>query len=119
MTEQRNINMGDGSKYNERIEGDYIEGNYYAGGEQLTLADAAREIQKLLQQLQQDKPVNNTTAQMMVAAQAIEQIESNPTLKKRVISAVREGGLAAFETAIDNPAGAFVVGAIKGWQEVD
>jgi hypothetical protein len=27
--------------------------------------------------------------------------------------------LAAFEKAIDNPAGAFIVAAIKGWQEVE
>ena len=92
MSDNRTINMGDGSKYNERIEGDYIEGNYYAAGEKQTLADAAKEIQQLLQQLQQDNPSNNTSAQMIVAAQAIEQIESNPTLKQKVISAVKEGG---------------------------
>lgn len=119
MSDNRTINMGDGSKYNERIEGDYIEGNYYAAGEKQNLADAAKEIQQLLQQLQQEHPPNNTSAQMIVAAQAIEQIESNPTLKQKVISAVKEGGLAAFERAIDNPAGAFVVGAIRGWQEVE
>jgi hypothetical protein len=39
-------------------------------------------------------------------------------MKQKVINAVKEGGLAAFEKAIDNPAGAFVVGAIKGWQEI-
>ncbi|MCC5653935.1 hypothetical protein LC609_29990 [Nostoc sp. XA013] len=60
-----------------------------------------------------------TSQQMVVAAEAINRIESNPILKKRVINAVKEGGLAAFEKAIDNPAGAFIVGAIKGWQEVE
>jgi hypothetical protein len=31
----------------------------------------------------------------------------------------KEEGLAAFEKAIDNPAGAFIVAAIKGWQEAE
>ena len=56
---------------------------------------------------------------MVVAAEAINQIESNPTMKQKVINAVKEGGLAAFEKAIDNPAGAFIVGAIKGWKEIE
>ena len=54
---------------------------------------------------------------MVVAAKAVEQIESNPTLKQKAISALTEGGIAAFEKAIDNPAGAFIAGAVKGWQE--
>ena len=142
----RNINTG-GGNYNEKIEGDYVQGNKgdtinqsgtfgiginkgniesgakVAGvineGQKQKLAEAAAEIQQLLQQLQQDNPSNNTSSQMMVAAQAIQHIESNPSLKQKVISAVKEGGLASFERALDNPAGAFVVGAIRGWQEVE
>ncbi|RCJ16162.1 hypothetical protein A6S26_33865 [Nostoc sp. ATCC 43529] len=118
MTGDRNINTG-GGNYNERIERDYIQGNYYAAGQPQSLAQAAAEIQLLLKQLEQTYPTTTTSQQMVVAAEAINQIESNPTLKKRVINAVKEGGLAAFEKAIDNPAGAFIVGAIKGWQEVE
>ena len=114
----RNINTG-GGNYNERIQGDYVQGNYYVAGQPQSLAQAAAEIQQLLKQLEQTYPTMTTSQQMVVAAEAINQIESNPTLKKRVINAVKEGGLAAFEKAIDNPAGAFIVGAIKGWQEVE
>nr|WP_292871326.1 pentapeptide repeat-containing protein [Nostoc sp. LPT] len=114
----RNINTG-GGNYNERIERDYIQGNYYAAGQPQSLAQAAAEIQQLLKQLEQTYPTTNTSQQMVVAAEAIKQIESNPSLKKRAINAVKEGGLAAFEKAIDNPAGAFIVGAIKGWQELE
>ncbi len=53
----------------------------------------------------------------IVAAKAINRIESDPTWKWRAINAAKGGGLAAFEKAIDNPAGAFVVGAIQGWQQ--
>ncbi|HYX17730.1 MAG TPA: pentapeptide repeat-containing protein [Nostoc sp.] len=118
VTGDRNINTG-GGNYNERIERDYIQGNYYAAGQPQSLAQAAAEIQQLLKQLEQTYPSTTTSQQMVVAAEAINRIESNPTLKIRVINAVKEGGLAAFEKAIDNPAGAFIVGAIKGWQEVE
>lgn len=115
--ENRFINTG-GGNYNELIEGNYIQGSYYAAKQQ-SIVESAAEIQQLLKQLQQSYPSTTTSEQMVVAAKAIEQIESDPTLKQRVINAVKEGGLAAFEKAIDNPAGAFVVGAIKGWQEVE
>jgi uncharacterized protein YjbI with pentapeptide repeats len=118
MTGDRNINTG-GGNYNERIERDYIQGNYYAAGQPQSLAQAAAEIQMVLKQLEQTYPTATTSQQMVVAAEAINRIESNPLLKERVINAVKEGGLAAFEKAIDNPAGAFIVGAIKGWQEVE
>ncbi|MBD2415301.1 hypothetical protein H6H01_32230 [Nostoc calcicola FACHB-3891] len=118
MAGERNINTG-GGNYNERIERDYIQGNYYAAGQPQSLAEAAAEIQQLLKQLEQTYPTNTTSQQMVVAAEAINRIESNPLLKERVINAVKSGGLAAFEKAIDNPAGAFIVGAIKGWQEVE
>lgn len=118
MTGDRNINTG-GGNYNERIERDYIQGNYYAAGQPQSLAQAAADIQMLLKQLEQTYPTTTTSQQMVVAAEAINRIESNPLLKERVINAVKSGGLAAFEKAIDNPAGAFIVGAIKGWQEVE
>lgn len=50
--------------------------------------------------------------------EVVKHLETNPTMKQKVINAVKEGGLAAFEKAIDNPAGAFITGAVKGWQEV-
>lgn len=119
MSDNRSINMNGNGNYNQRIEGNYHQGDYYAGEKQSTQANVAREIQQLLQQLQQYEPADNNPDRMRVAAQAIQEIETNPSLKQRVISAVEKGGLAAFERAIDNPAGAFVVAAIKDWQEVE
>ncbi|MBD2612939.1 pentapeptide repeat-containing protein [Nostoc punctiforme FACHB-252] len=113
-----NYNELDGGNYNELIEGNYIQGNYYAATQQ-NLIESAAQIQHLLKQLEQSYPSITTSEQMVIAAKAIEQIENDPTLKQRVINAIKEGGLAAFEKAIDNPAGAFIVGAIKGWQEVE
>jgi len=116
MTGDRTINTS-GGNYNERIEGDYVQGNKYAGQPQ-TLAAAAAEIQTLLKQLEKTYPTTTTSEQMVVAARAVNQIETNPLLKQRIINALKEGSLAAFEKAIDNPVGAFVVHAIQGWQEV-
>ena len=133
MTGDRNINMGEGSNYNEKIEGDYYEqkGNFGIGimsggeikgnakvagvineAEQQDLAEAAAKIQVLIQQLEQTYPTNTTTEPRVVAAKAIEQIESNPTWKQKAISACKQGSLKAIET---HPIGAFVVGAIKDW----
>ncbi len=96
-----------------------VEGNQnvYAPEQKQTLVEAADEIQKLLKQLEQTNPSKTTTEQMVVAAEAIKRIESDPNWKQRVINAAREGGLAAFEKALDNPAGAFITGAVQGWLE--
>ena len=85
----------------------------------LIVAEAAADIQQLLQQLEQTNPTSTTTEQMVVATKAIEEIENNPTLKQRIINAAKEGGLAALEKALDNPVGAFITSAIKGWLEAE
>ena len=68
----------------------------------------------LRQQLEQSYPTHTTTEQMVVATKVIEQIESNLTWKQRVIAAFKQGSLKVIEI---HPVGAFIVGAIKGWQE--
>ncbi|WP_138504451.1 hypothetical protein [Nostoc sp. PA-18-2419] len=117
MAGDRTINTG-GGNYNERIDGSYIEGNYYAARQPQSLVQAAAEIQALLKQLETSYPADTPARDMVVATEVVKRIESDPTWKQRVIGAVKEGGLAAFEKAIDNPVGAFITGAIKGWQEV-
>ncbi len=111
----RKIDTG-GGRYVETRGGTYYE-RY--NNQPQSLADAAAEIQKLLKQLEQSYPTSTTTEQMVVATKAIERMESDPTLKQRVISAAKEGGLAAFEKALDNPLGALITGAIKGWLETE
>jgi hypothetical protein len=125
MSERKiNINQSGASigvGYSENVEANQLGGtiNNYPSEQKQTLAEAAAEIQQLLQQLEQTYPTNTTTEQMVVATKAIERIESDSTWKQRVVNAVKEGGLQAFEKAIDNPVGAFIVGAIKGWQEAE
>ena len=115
--DQRNSSIGvginQGKIHTEKLAGTINE------AEKQNLAEAAAKIRQLLEQLSQTYPTHTTAQKMVVAAEAIERIESDPIWKQRVINAAKEGGLAAFEKAIDNPIGAFVVGAVKGWQETE
>ncbi|BAY43435.1 hypothetical protein SAMD00079811_10150 [Scytonema sp. HK-05] len=112
----RTINMGSGN-YNERIQGNYVQGNYYAGGEKQSLVDAAAEIQKLLEQLDKSYPNNTTTGKMAIATEAIEYIDSNQALAQRVLSALKAGGTQALAQLLNHPAASFVIGALDDWQK--
>ena len=108
------INIGIG-----HISGGKITDNVKIAGvinevEQQNLADTVVEIQALIQQLEQSHPTNTTTEKMIVASKVIEKIESTPGWKQKAISALTQGSLKVLET---NPIGAFIVGAIKGWQD--
>jgi hypothetical protein len=53
----------------------------------------------------------------MMSAKAIENIDKNPTLKARVVNALKEGGTTALESAIDHPAVKPVVAMLKGFMD--
>ena len=116
ITINQSGNFGIGQMSGGKIE----EGAKVAGvineAEKPTLAEVAAEIQQLLEKLSSTNPTT-TTEQMMVATEAIKQIESDPNWKQRVINAAKEAGLAALEKAIDNPVGAVLTAGIKGWLE--
>lgn len=81
-----------------------------------TLAEAAAEIQTLLKQLETNYAADSATDKIVMAAEAVKQIEANPTFKRKAVAALVAGGTKALEAAIDHPAAAFVVGAIKEWK---
>lgn len=64
----------------------------YASPEKQTLAEAAAEIQRLLQQLEETNPSANETEQI-----AYVNLATKPDLKQRAIAAFKAGG----DTAID------------------
>ncbi|MEO1147735.1 MAG: hypothetical protein AAFY26_19305 [Cyanobacteria bacterium J06638_22] len=106
--------------------GDNIAGDKVMGdkiGTQINnsqnLAQAAQDIRDLLQQLDQDYDRTTPTGQAMISAKAIEAIEKNPTLKARVLNALKEGGTTALEEAIDHPAVKPVVAMVKGFIEAE
>ena len=83
------------------------------------LAQAAAEIQQLLEQLSQTYPTSTNKEKMAVVAEAVDQIESNQTLKARVINALKAGGTEAFKEAIDHPLVNILMATIEGWQEAE
>ena len=116
MTGGRNINIGSGN-YNERIEGDYIQGNYYNAPQKQNLAEAAKEIQELLKQLDKSYDTSTYSGKVQVASETIKTIENNPELKARIISALKVGSVKAFEQFLNHPAASFVIGALEDWQK--
>ncbi len=81
-----------------------------------TLNEAAIEIKKLLEQLEELYPSRTKTEQALMATKAVEEIEKNPVLKQRVIGALRAGGVEALKELVDHPAVGIVLAAVEGWQ---
>ncbi len=81
------------------------------------LAEAAAEIQQLLEQLSKTYPTTTTAEKMTVVTKAAEQIEKNSTLKSRVVGALKSGGTEAFKEAIDHPLVNILVATIEGWKD--
>ena len=91
----------------------------YATEQKQTLAEAAAEIQQLLEQLSQTNPTTTTAEKMAVVTEAAEQIEKDPTLKSRVVGALKSGGTEAFKEAIDHPLVNILVATIEGWKDAE
>jgi hypothetical protein len=116
MAEQRTINIGSGN-YNERIEGNYVQGNYYASSEKQSLTEVAAEIQKVLEQLDKSYPTDTTLGKMQIAAETIKSIENNPSLKERILSVLKASSVEAFGQLLNHPAASFVIAALEDWQK--
>ncbi|MFP4102418.1 hypothetical protein [Coleofasciculus sp.] len=85
--------------------------------EQQNLTEAAFQIQQLLEQLDKSYPTDTTAGKMTIATEAIKQIEANPTLMARLMSAISAGGVSALDAFLNHPAASFVIGALQDWQE--
>jgi hypothetical protein len=122
--------MNDEKTYNwqgDRVSGDKVMGDKVAGdkvmGDKIThyhsqnLAQAAKDIKDLLNQLDKDYDSTTPTGQAMIGAKTIEAIEQNSTLKARIVNALKEGGTTALESAIDHPAVKPVVAMLKGFMD--
>lgn len=83
-------------------EGDVI----YNYASQTNLAEAAQEIQELLEQLAKTYP---NDSKIQIAAKAEKTIKNDPTLKQKSITALKSGSLEALKT---HPIGAFIITAI-------
>jgi len=96
-----------------------VEGNQniYSLEQRQTLSEAAKEIQQLLNQLSETYPTTTSTGQMAIATKAVEEIEKNPALKRRVIGALKAGGTEALKELVDHPAVNILLAVLEGWQK--
>ena len=105
------IGVNKGEVNTEKIAGTINE------AQKQTLAETAAEIQALLEQLDKTHSTDTTTGKMALATEAIAQIDSNPTLTARILSALKVGSVKAFEQFLSHPAASFVIGALEDWQK--
>ena len=115
--DQRGANIGsnvDTARDNARVQS--ILHNY-APEQRQSLVEAAADIQALLRQLEQSYPTNTPLEKQAVVTEAIRRIESNPTLKARVIGSLKKAGTEGIKELVDNPLINIFLAAVEGWQE--
>lgn len=88
----------------------------YTSNQKQDLVEAAAEIQKLLNQISETHSTQTTQEKMVIAAEVVEEIDNNPSLKERITSTLKVGGLAALATMIDHPVAAITIAALAAWQ---
>jgi hypothetical protein len=80
-----------------------------------TLSEAAAEIQELLNQLSKTE---YTSDEDLVDA-LHQEIKRNPTLKARLVSALKSGGLEALKAIFNHPVFSIPAETVKGWLEAE
>ncbi|MEA5536843.1 hypothetical protein [Crocosphaera sp. XPORK-15E] len=91
----------------------------YITEEQQNLAQAAKEIQDLLNQLSQTYSPPSNDNNLKIATETVEAIEQNPTLKSRVISTLKAGGTEALKELINHPSVNILMALIEGWNSAE
>lgn len=122
MTEKRIINTGGGDyrEINVSNGGQYAEGdiiNHLSGAQQQTLAEAAAEIQELLEQLGKTYRSDTPEGKMAATTAALEKIKADGKLKERLFSAGQAAAIKAIEKGVEHPFVAPVVAALEDWQK--
>jgi len=85
--------------------------------QQKSLAEVAKEIQELLDQLSQTNPTARTTERMAVVGKAIDIIEENPSFKSKVIKVLKAVGTESFKEAVDHPLANILMAGVEAWTE--
>ncbi|MFB2892928.1 hypothetical protein ACE1CI_08285 [Aerosakkonemataceae cyanobacterium BLCC-F50] len=100
-----------GSINNKNVQGSFNTDN---SQKRQNLAEAAKEIQQLLKQLEQTNPTATD-------ADKIDYVndETSPKFKRRAVSALQAGGEVAIEEFLDNPYVNIGKAIIKGWMKPD
>ena len=89
----------------DKFEGIHMGGDIhnYAPEQKQSLAEAAAEIQQLLDQLSQEYPTETFAEKGAVADKTIQEIKDNPTRWQKVIKVIQAMGIEALAEAVDNP----------------
>jgi len=89
---------------------------YVHNPEKQSLVEAAKEIQTLIDQLAQRYPTTTMPEKVGFASAIVQQIDTNPSLSDRILSASKVGGTAALGQFLNHPVSSFVIAAIEDWQ---
>ena len=116
---QNNYGSGDnvaGDKFvGDKIMGDKVMGDKIMGD--LNISQETKrvvlEIQALIIEQSDGYNLDSEKGKKMAAADTVEAIKANPTLKQRVIGALKEGGATANKKALNHPVAEVVVDTIK------
>ncbi|MBE9028770.1 hypothetical protein IQ266_03225 [filamentous cyanobacterium LEGE 11480] len=82
------------------------------------LGSTAEEIDNLLIRISTKHPVETRIERMKVADAAMQYINvNNPSLKTKILSALKAGSIDALGQLLNHPASSFFIAAIKDWQK--
>lgn len=84
---------------------------------EMSLAQATQEIQSVLDQLSETHPTETMIQKAQLAEVASTRVQANLTLKQRILSAIDAGTLGAISQALNHPAAAFFIEAVKDWNQ--
>ncbi|NEQ66703.1 MAG: pentapeptide repeat-containing protein [Symploca sp. SIO2D2] len=115
LTNAHVVGVVDADAVNVKQIGENI--NNYPPEQKQNLAQAAAEIKKLIDQLTQNYPTETEPQQKKVAGEVIKQIESNQTLRGRVINVMKAMGIEALQEAIDHPLANILCRGLEEWRE--
>ena len=81
------------------------------------LAQAAKEIKELLDQLSEEYNPNTEKGQSSIKNEALKVIKNDSTLQQKIVNALKEGGVTTLEEAINHPVAKVVIATVKGFLE--
>jgi hypothetical protein len=79
------------------------------------LASAGAGIEQILNHISQTHPITTEREKMQVAEETIAEIEHNPSLKAKIVTALKAGDRNTLAEFINHPLNQVVVATLEGW----
>lgn len=112
------LNISGGSVRGNVVQGSNVGTISYTESSSSQDADdekLASEIQEILDRLSGTNLTTTIAGRMTVATEAVEYIDQNVSLKRRIINSIKAGGVAAIGQFLNHPAASFVIAAFEDW----